>query len=710
MYRMLKMFCLIVICLTVCCNSFAQTKDVDYEKSGLSPEGQVELKKVLDEYPKFDEEKPSKDFDDKNKKDFDVKFSKEKLNEVRKQGDNLFAPFKQGEPITVETRKKTYTGAFGGMVGGKLKVGTDFVPTVDLSQDILDKANSDLMMKKQQDYLKENYYTPKKEFEMQINASKKKYAEEQKELYEKQKADSIAEKKLNDKYPVLSDKAIDEIVNVPGSKLKDVICSKIKDEYSKAQPLKASQADTIKDILEIITKGDSAVVVFENKIIAKEIAEKAIKDKERSEAELKVKQDSENKKNAEILAKKKQAEDELAKQGFTYPHSLDKIQAEINNYKSKLNNLKAPANTVSKEESELDNSIKKQEKEFQYKIALAKKAIDKYVISKKMEWSKVDSDYRSSTIGSYKNDYLQALQKSGCRSAADVNEKNARAALESIQDNQGLSHDFKYSYNISLCNTYSPEGMLEEALGIDELKDLLKFSAEIGKEKTVLAELKNLNIKTINQLKVDIASLKKILSKDDISLGNINEIKSLLSSVPDNADSWDVDISDPKLSINKTIVMIIENENAKNEWFKKKAEEEFANKVNKIRSSKTPYAEIDSMELAKAVFEPEYDDYKLMVLANLNESKTRLVFFQTVWAFQPLGNGKCLFKTPADKFKVLALKIDNPKFKDYAFQQTMPYQILGRSNGVTTYEGSLGNTNQALSIDIIYIEPLFGRR
>jgi hypothetical protein len=63
------------------------------------------------------------------------------------------------------------------MVGGKLKVGLDFVPIVDLSQDILDRANPDLMIKRQQDFIRENYITPKREFDL------------------------INKKKLGDKYP-----------------------------------------------------------------------------------------------------------------------------------------------------------------------------------------------------------------------------------------------------------------------------------------------------------------------------------------------------------------------------------------------------------------------------------------------------------------------------------------------------------------------------
>jgi hypothetical protein len=93
--------------------------------------------------------------------------------------EKLFAPLKEGGIITVETRRKAYTGAFGGMVGGKLKVGQDFVPTVDLSPDIIDRANPDLMLKKQQDFLKDNYYIPKRESEMKLVVSKKESAQEQ---------------------------------------------------------------------------------------------------------------------------------------------------------------------------------------------------------------------------------------------------------------------------------------------------------------------------------------------------------------------------------------------------------------------------------------------------------------------------------------------------------------------------------------------------
>jgi hypothetical protein len=84
-------------------------------------------------------------------------------------------PFKQGEIITVETRRKTYTGAFGGMAGGKLKVGLDLVPTIDLSEDITERADPELMLKKKQDFIKRNYYIPKREHEMKLIVSKKEY-------------------------------------------------------------------------------------------------------------------------------------------------------------------------------------------------------------------------------------------------------------------------------------------------------------------------------------------------------------------------------------------------------------------------------------------------------------------------------------------------------------------------------------------------------
>lgn len=109
----------------------------------------------------------------KNIYNTELDFSKEKLYELQKMSQQLYVPFKEGETITVETRRKVYTGAFGGMVGGKLKIGQDLVPTIDLPQDIIDRANPDLMLKKQQDFLKENYFVPKRESEMKFSVSKK---------------------------------------------------------------------------------------------------------------------------------------------------------------------------------------------------------------------------------------------------------------------------------------------------------------------------------------------------------------------------------------------------------------------------------------------------------------------------------------------------------------------------------------------------------
>lgn len=105
----------------------------------------------------------------------ELDFSKEKLYELQKMSQQLYAPFKEGEIITVETRRKAYTGAFGGMVGGKLKIGQDLVPTIDLPQEIIDRANPDLMLKRQQDFVKENYYIPKRESEMKLIVTKKEY-------------------------------------------------------------------------------------------------------------------------------------------------------------------------------------------------------------------------------------------------------------------------------------------------------------------------------------------------------------------------------------------------------------------------------------------------------------------------------------------------------------------------------------------------------
>ena len=117
------------------------------------------------------------------------------------KAEELFHYFKKGEFITVETRQKTYTGAFGGLSDDKIMVGLDFVPTSNISQDILDRINPELMIFQKQQYIKNNYFEPKKVAEESYKKSQDDYVKEQKANIVK---GIILEKKLLEEYPFWS--------------------------------------------------------------------------------------------------------------------------------------------------------------------------------------------------------------------------------------------------------------------------------------------------------------------------------------------------------------------------------------------------------------------------------------------------------------------------------------------------------------------------
>jgi len=73
-----------------------------------------------------------------------------------------------------------------------------------------------------------------------------------------------------------------------------------------------------------------------------------------------------------------------------------------------------------------------------------------------------------------------------------------------------------------------------------------------------------------------------------------------------------------------------------------------------------------------------------------------------------LGPGKCLLTIGDDadfpvKFLVTVI---HPKFKDYGFVDGRYIQtgILGRSLGVTTYQSVLGTTQQAVKLEVLYMD------
>lgn len=120
---------------------------------GLDDEGKRLLNEFVQVLPKLDAKKL--------KAETAEKFPLSALDALKAEFDAKNAPFKIGETITVATRIKVYTGPFGGMRDGKLVVGNKLVPTIDLTQETMDRANPEIIAEKRREFLKKNYYDPK---------------------------------------------------------------------------------------------------------------------------------------------------------------------------------------------------------------------------------------------------------------------------------------------------------------------------------------------------------------------------------------------------------------------------------------------------------------------------------------------------------------------------------------------------------------------
>jgi len=138
--------------------------------------------------------------------------------------------------------------------------------------------------------------------------------------------------------------------------------------------------------------------------------------------------------------------------------------------------------------------------------------------------------------------------------------------------------------------------------------------------------------------------------------------------------------------------------------------------IQKVRSSEQPLLLIEDIDMALEVFAPTYGEGRenktfknawaeLMSLDNLNDTKNKYIYFYNSHAQQPLGPGASIFwmAEGIDDVKVLA-RVVNPKFRNFAFQQGKLYTFHAKSLGVTTYQGLLGNSIQALAVEILYID------
>ena len=131
-------------------NEAGELAQVAKFSDSLDDEGRKLLNEFVQILPKLDVKKV--------KAETAGKFPLALLEKIKADFDANYAPYKIGEIITVATRVKIYTGPFGGMREGKMLVGNNLVPTIDLMQETLDKANPEVISEKRRAYLKKNYY------------------------------------------------------------------------------------------------------------------------------------------------------------------------------------------------------------------------------------------------------------------------------------------------------------------------------------------------------------------------------------------------------------------------------------------------------------------------------------------------------------------------------------------------------------------------
>ncbi len=134
-------------------NEAGELTQISKLNDSLDDEGRRLLNEFVQVLPKLDAKKL--------KAETAEKFPLSMLERLKAEFDAKCAPFKIGETVTVATRIKVYTGAFGGMKDGKMLVGNKLVPTIDLSQETMDRANPEIVAEKRRDFLKRSYYEPK---------------------------------------------------------------------------------------------------------------------------------------------------------------------------------------------------------------------------------------------------------------------------------------------------------------------------------------------------------------------------------------------------------------------------------------------------------------------------------------------------------------------------------------------------------------------
>lgn len=305
--------------------------------SALSPEGQVILNKFIEDYPKFDS----------NNDEVNKKFTKNMLAEVQLKADKLYVLIKEGERITVSTSRRTYSGAYGGMVGGGLKIGVDVIPTIDLNNDFLDRFDSGKIDLKFKKYLQDNFYIPKNDF-----------IKKQMTDYKNKKLDAIdaTGKDLEAKYPVLTPDKIDSIILAEDDFTRNNLFNLISRKYPETLPIQSDLDNTLLNIIKDIVEKDNKYALIDKKITTMIELEK--------------------KKANEKIEKLKKQEDEIQRRREEIELAQRKAEAEAPEVQKKFT---ISVNNFIKEYTDASSEVKKTSLRLKRKAVLSDIISDRYV-------------------------------------------------------------------------------------------------------------------------------------------------------------------------------------------------------------------------------------------------------------------------------------------------------------------------------------------
>lgn len=250
-----------------------------------------------------------------------------------------------------------------------------------------------------------------------------------------------------------------------------------------------------------------------------------------------------------------------------------------------------------------------------------------------------------------------------------------------------------------------------DALALETEQDLAiaegKEKGEEARQQTLLDEQKKLaKAKTEAELAQQEAEQQKALAAEMKALAEKN--KSQYEEYLRMKEQAEQETADANKGIQVAEERIKEVEDA--------SQQEYEAGLREIRQLKDPWTQIGSVSLAVDVFQPRYGNrisleryasawFELTQTKNLNETKGEYIHFYMAHAFQPLGPGKCLFTASknSDDIKVVG-QCTTGRYCDFAFREGGNYRMFTKSLGVTSYKTVLGKVEQALAVEILFVE------